>query len=62
MRSGDSGYRRDYEVDSYLGYVQSPRLLFSVKRAVGTWQAEEWVLGVSLGSQYEAYPYGALDD
>jgi hypothetical protein len=58
----DTGVPRDYDVDPYLGYADSPRLMFPVaNEAPGPWHPKEWVLGVTIAGQHKAYPFSALD-
>lgn len=57
----DTGYRRDYSSDPYVGYSDSRALMFPVvNSAPGPWHPKEWVLGVSVGDRYKAYPFSEL--
>ena len=59
--SRDAGLRRDYSIDPYAGYADSPRTMFPVvNQAPGPWHAKEWVLGVGINGEYKAYPFAEL--
>lgn len=60
--SRETGFRRDYERDPYVGYADSPRLFFPVvNSAPGPWHAKEWVLGASVGDLHRAWPFSELE-
>ena len=49
--STTTGYRREYDLDPYMGYGQRAELLFPTSQADPRYHAKEWVLGV--GNQGE---------
>lgn len=56
----DTGYRRDYASDPYLGYADVPRLMFPVTHEDARRAPKEWVVGVVLGGVAKAYPFREL--
>ena len=58
--SEQTGYRRDYDRDPYLGYYTSSRLMFKVKNQNKTYHPKEKVIGLEIGGKFKAYPFSEL--
>lgn len=58
--SPNTGHRRDYDRDPYLGYAQRPDLMFDVAHVDPRYHPKEWVLGVTVGGENKAYPFAEL--
>lgn len=60
--SRNTGYSRDYDSDPYQGYGRSRELYFPVaNNAPARYHPKEWVLGLSVGETYKAYPFVELN-
>jgi len=58
--SQKTGYHRSYGRSPYGGYEASPRLYFPVPYRSSRYPPKAWVLGVTAGGQYRAYPFVEL--
>lgn len=58
--STQTGYRRDYNRDPYLGYAQRPDLMFPVSHVDRRYHPKEWILGVEVKGIFKAYPFVEL--
>lgn len=58
--SRDTGFRRDYDRNPYMGYDRSPRLYFKVAHRDSRYHAKEWVVGVEVDGHFRAYPFSEL--
>lgn len=58
--SPNTGHRRDYDRDPYLGYAQRPDLMFDVTHSNRRYHPKEWVLGVTVDGVSKAYPFSEL--
>ena len=58
--SDDTGYRRDYDRDPYMGYETSERLMFGVSTKSRKYHPKEKVIGIELGEVTKAYPFSEL--
>ena len=56
----NTGYRREYNIDPYLGYAERPDLMFPTSPVDPRYHAKEWVLGVQIKETYKAYPFSEL--
>lgn len=58
--STQTGYRRDYRQDPYLGYAQRADLMFPVTKTDSRFHPKEWILGLTAGGVAKAYPFSEL--
>ncbi|PCI40366.1 MAG: hypothetical protein COB53_01175 [Elusimicrobia bacterium] len=56
VQSFDTGFRRDYNRDPYVGYENDPGTYFPVGPKDKRLHPKEWVLGVAIGNSRKAYP------
>ena len=59
--SDQTGYRRDYNRDPYVGYEKSRRLMFSVNNVSTKFHPKEKIVGIKLGNAVKAYPFSELE-
>jgi hypothetical protein len=59
--SKETGYRRDYHRDPYVGYDQHPDLFFPVNHQNNQYSPKEWVLGVVYQGKAKAYPFSEFE-
>jgi hypothetical protein len=60
LLSTETGYRRNYEMDSYAHYATTDRLMFPLNHSDDRMEMKERVLGVSVDGVFKAYPYRAF--
>jgi hypothetical protein len=53
-------YRRNYNVDPYLGYADSKRIWFPVTHSDKRYKPKAIVIGIILGDSIKAYPFDEL--
>jgi hypothetical protein len=58
--SKDTGHRRDYDRDPYLGYAERAELMFDTAHFDPSYHPKEWVLGVQINGVAKAYPFAEL--
>ncbi len=58
--STDTGHRRDYGSDPYMGYAGERDLYFPVGNSSRRYHPKERVLGVEIGGRFKAYPFAEL--
>ena len=58
--STKTGHSRNYERDPYLGYAESPELMFTPNRRDPSYHTKEWVLGLEVKGAFKAYPFAEL--
>ncbi|GJL56788.1 MAG: hypothetical protein NPIRA02_39200 [Nitrospirales bacterium] len=58
--STKTGVLRDYQRDPYLGYAQRADLMFPVKPIDSRFPPKAWVLGLTVGGTFKAYPFSEL--
>ncbi len=58
--SRDTGHRRDYDRDPYMGYYKSAGLMFGVRKVNRAYHPKEKVIGIRLGDAVKAYPFSEL--
>jgi len=58
--SQNTGYRRDYDRDPYMGYYTSSQLMFGVQNRNKAFHPKERVLGLEIGGEFKAYPFSEL--
>ena len=58
--SRDTGFRRDYDRNPYLGYDSRPSLFFDVAHQDPRYPNKEWVLGIEVDGRFRAYPFSEL--
>ena len=56
----NTGYRRDYDRDPYLGYAQHAELMFPASDVDPRYHAKEWILGIEIKGTFKAYPFSEL--
>jgi hypothetical protein len=59
--SDDTGYRRDYDRDTYQGYETSERLMFGMSAKNRKYHPKENVIGVKLGGVTKTHPLSELN-
>ena len=59
--SPDTGYARNYDIDPYDGYYQTPGIMFPVGDVRTDLQAKEMVLGIEVNGAAKAYPLSRLE-
>ncbi|RVT49830.1 DUF3179 domain-containing protein [Rubrivivax albus] len=59
--STDTGHRRNYARDPYVGYEHEARPMFSVQHQDDRLPSNAWVLGLRLGGVTRAYPFDWLE-
>jgi len=59
--STQTGHRRDYSRDPYLGYAGRMDLMFPVNHENNLHHPKEWVVGVEVDGVAKAYPFVELD-
>lgn len=60
LLSSNTGYDRDYDVDTYAGYEESDRLYFPLNHLDRRLPMKEKVLCIAVEGVYRAYAYSAL--
>ena len=61
--SDDTGFNRDYDLNPYALYFDSPGVIFPTgERIRDDLPAKEWVWGLTVGDVAKAYPLGLLTD
>ena len=58
--STQTGHRRDYNRDPYLGYADRPDMMFDVSRLDPRLHPKEWVVGIGVNGVFKAYPFSEL--
>ncbi|MEL7220684.1 MAG: DUF3179 domain-containing protein [Bacteroidota bacterium] len=62
LLASETGYNRNYEMDSYAHYATTDRLMFPLNYSDERLNLKERVLGVNIDGVYKAYPYKAFSD
>ena len=58
--SNQTGHRREYDRDPYLGYAQRAELMFPASDVDRRYHAKEWILGIEIKGTFKAYPFSEL--
>ncbi|MFQ5559084.1 MAG: DUF3179 domain-containing protein [Nitrospinota bacterium] len=58
--SEETGFKRNYLRNPYLGYEKSSRTYFPVSKTSAAFHAKELVAGVEVAGKYKAYPFSEL--
>jgi len=58
--SDETGFRRNYKTDPYLGYRRAGSLMFPVDEQNSKYRRKSLVLGLELDGHFRAYPFSEL--
>jgi uncharacterized protein DUF3179 len=58
--TNETGFRRDYGSDPYLGYRRTGSLMFPVAGRNPEYRNKSLVLGLEIDGRFKAYPFGEL--
>lgn len=60
LLSKETGFKRNYELDTYEYYASTDRLMFPINHNDNRLKLKERILGIEVGGVFKAYPYTTL--